>query len=470
MTFSTRVGKYELGRELGEGTFAKVKVARNIETGQNVAVKIIDKQMILSRNLTHQVKREISTMKLVKHPNIVRLYEVLASKRRIYLVMEYVAGGDLSDKIAYLQKITEEEARKYFHQLIDAVDSCHSRKVYHRDLKPQNILLDTKGNLKVSDFGLSVLHQTDTILSTTCGSPNYIAPEVIVSENYYGAAADIWSCGVILFELLAGFSPFEDSNLIDQFHKICKAEYSFPSWFSFGARRLIAKILDPRPNSRMTIAQIYEDEWFKKSYSPPAELWDEEEDVTLDDVHAAFDITEEHLVSKDKQPVFINAFQLIAMSNDLDLSGFFEKENDGKSKKRFGSRVSAQQTIEKIDAAAKSLGLLVERVNPCKIKIHGAKETGRRSSYLSVSTEVTEVAPSFSVVEIWKSAGDIVEYINFYKSFSSILMDVSGSPKIVQLDCPKSEEDHHLTSASSCSSQESCHTDLSIKDSNLRIK
>jgi 5'-AMP-activated protein kinase catalytic alpha subunit len=477
MTFSTRVGKYELGRELGEGTFAKVKVARNIETGLNVAVKIIDKQMILRCNLTHQVKREISTMKLVKHPNIVRLYEVLASKKRIYLIMEYVTGGDLSDKIAYLQKITEKEARKYFHQLIDAVDYCHSRKVYHRDLKPQNILLDAQGNLKVSDFGLSVLHQTDTILSTTCGSPNYIAPEVVVSQNYYGAAADIWSCGVILFELLAGFSPFEDSNLFDQYRKICKAEYSFPLWFSYGARNLIAKILDPRPNSRMTIAQIYEDEWFKKSYNPPAEPCDEE-DVTLDDVHAAFEITEEHLVTKDKQPVFINAFQLIAMSNDLDLSGFFEKENDGKNKKRFGSRLSAQETIEKMDDAAKNLGLSVERVNPCKIKIHGAKETGRRGSYLSVSTEVTEVAPSFSVVEIWKSAGDTIEYIKFYKSFSSILMDVPGSPKIVQLDCPRSEEDRHLTSAScqeSChtdlmSSQESCPADLTIKVSNFCIK
>lgn len=220
MGFSTRVGKYELGRDLGEGMFAKVKVARNIETGLNVAVKIIDKQMIFRCNLMHQVKREISTMKLVKHPNIVRLLEVLASKKRIYLIMEYVRGGDLSDKIAYLQKLTEDEARKYFHQLIDAVNYCHSRNVYHRDLKPQNLLLDEKGNLKVSDFGLSVLHQTDAVLSTTCGSPNYVAPEVIARQNYYGAAADIWSCGVVLFELLAGFSPFEDSCLIDQYHKV----------------------------------------------------------------------------------------------------------------------------------------------------------------------------------------------------------------------------------------------------------
>ncbi|KAH9297208.1 hypothetical protein KI387_028890 [Taxus chinensis] len=159
MGFSTRVGKYEVGRLLGEGTFAKVKVARNIETGQNVAIKIIDKGMVFKHKLMYQVKREISTMKLMRHPKIVRLYEVLASKKKIYLVMEYVTGGELSDRIAYLRKISEEESRKYFHQLINAIEYCHSRNVYHRDLKPENLLLDGKGNLKVSDFGLSVLHK-----------------------------------------------------------------------------------------------------------------------------------------------------------------------------------------------------------------------------------------------------------------------------------------------------------------------
>uniref|UniRef100_A0A0D6R537 Protein kinase domain-containing protein n=1 Tax=Araucaria cunninghamii TaxID=56994 RepID=A0A0D6R537_ARACU len=247
MGFPTRVGKYELGRMLGEGTFAKVKVARNVETGQQVAVKIIDKEMVLKHNLMYQVKREISTMKLVKHPNIVRLYEVLASRRKIYLVMEYVTGGELNDRLTYLRKMSEQESRKYFHQLIDAIEYCHSRNVYHRDLKPENLLLDGKGNLKVSDFGLSVLHQTDTILTTSCGSPNYVAPEVIIHNNYDGAAADVWSCGVILFEMLAGFSPFEDPNLINQYRKICEAEYSFPSWFSHGSRKLISKILEPGP-------------------------------------------------------------------------------------------------------------------------------------------------------------------------------------------------------------------------------
>ncbi|GLJ43271.1 hypothetical protein SUGI_0898430 [Cryptomeria japonica] len=460
MGFSTRVGKYELGRLLGEGTFAKVKLARNIETGKNFAVKIIDKDTVRKNKLMYQVKREISTMKLLKHPNIVHLYEVVASKKKIYLVMEYVSGGELTDRISYLGKITEEESRKYFHQLMDAIEYCHARNVYHRDLKPENLLLDGKGTLKVSDFGLSVLHQKDAILSTTCGSPNYVAPEIIVHENYDGAAADIWSCGVILFEMLAGFSPFDDANIINLYQKICHAEYSFPSWFSFGSRRLIAKILDPRPRSRISIEKIYEDQWFKKDYSNPVKLQDDE-DITLDDTHpdsGNVEIildTQDRLVTQGKCPVFVNAFQLISMSNDLDLSGFFENEDTSKHKKRFGSRHSANDTIEQMEDAVKTLGLRVERINPRKTKIYGAKQLGRSGSYLSVTAQITDVTPSFSVVEIWKSGGDTVEYIELYKSVSSILTDAPENQKIVQVDSLLPEVNNYLTLQSS---QEICST------------
>ncbi|OAY80097.1 CBL-interacting serine/threonine-protein kinase 21, partial [Ananas comosus] len=165
------------------------------------------------------VKREISTMKLLHHPNIVQIYEVIATKTKIYLVMEYVSGGQLSHKLNYLNSLDEREARKYFQQLIDAVDYCHARGVYHRDLKPENLLLDHKGNLKVSDFGLSVLRKPGDLLTTACGSPSYVAPEVIVHKNYDGAAADLWSCGVILFEILAGFLPFDDHSLTNLYRK-----------------------------------------------------------------------------------------------------------------------------------------------------------------------------------------------------------------------------------------------------------
>jgi serine/threonine protein kinase len=137
----TRVGKYELGRTLGEGTFAKVKFARNVENGDNVAIKVIDKEKVLKNKMIAQIKREISTMKLIKHPNVIRMFEVMASKTKIYFVLEFVTGGELFDKISSNGRLKEDEARKYFQQLINAVDYCHSRGVYHRDLKVRNLTL-----------------------------------------------------------------------------------------------------------------------------------------------------------------------------------------------------------------------------------------------------------------------------------------------------------------------------------------
>lgn len=178
--------KYEVGKLLGQGTFAKVHHARALETGQSVAIKVIDKEKILRGGLMDQIKREISIMRLVKHPNVVQLYEVMASKSRIYFAMEYVRGGELFNKVAK-GRLKEDAARKYFQQLMAAVDYCHSRGVYHRDLKPENLLLDESGNLKVSDFGLSALFESkrqDGLLHTTCGTPAYVAPEVIMKRGY----------------------------------------------------------------------------------------------------------------------------------------------------------------------------------------------------------------------------------------------------------------------------------------------
>jgi serine/threonine protein kinase len=245
-----KVGKYELGRTIGEGTFAKVKFAQNTETGESVAMKIVDRSTIIKRKMVDQIKREISIMKLVRHPCVVRLYEVLASRTKIYIILEYITGGELFDKIVRNGRLSESEARKYFHQLIDGVDYCHSKGVYHRDLKPENLLLDSQGNLKISDFGLSALpEQGVTILKTTCGTPNYVAPEVLSHKGYNGAVADIWSCGVILYVLMAGYLPFDEMDLPTLYSKIDKAEFSCPSYFALGAKSLINRILDPNPET-----------------------------------------------------------------------------------------------------------------------------------------------------------------------------------------------------------------------------
>ncbi|RID71720.1 hypothetical protein BRARA_C03644, partial [Brassica rapa] len=154
-----RLGKYELGRTLGEGNFGKVKFAKDTVSGQPFAVKIIDKSRISHLNFSLQIKREIRTLKMLKHPNIVRLHEVLASKTKIYMVMECVMGGELFDRIVSKGKLSETEGRKMFQQLIDGISYCHSKDVFHRDLKLENVLLDANGHIKITDFGLSALPQ-----------------------------------------------------------------------------------------------------------------------------------------------------------------------------------------------------------------------------------------------------------------------------------------------------------------------
>ncbi|XP_023522624.1 CBL-interacting serine/threonine-protein kinase 6-like, partial [Cucurbita pepo subsp. pepo] len=220
-------GKYEFGRLLGHGTFAKVYHARNLQTGKNVAMKVVGKEKIIKIGMMEQIKREISVMKMVKHPNIVELHEVMASKSKIYFAMELVRGGELFSKIVK-GRLREDVARVYFQQLISAIDFCHSRGVYHRDLKPENLLLDQDGNLKVTDFGLTAFSEhlkQDGLLHTTCGTPAYVAPEVIGKQGYDGAKADLWSCGVILYVLLAGYLPFQDDNMVAMYRKIYRGDF-----------------------------------------------------------------------------------------------------------------------------------------------------------------------------------------------------------------------------------------------------
>ncbi|XP_065860073.1 CBL-interacting serine/threonine-protein kinase 9 [Euphorbia lathyris] len=420
----TRVGKYELGRTLGEGSFAKVKFAKNVDTGEAFAIKIIDREEILRHKMVEQFKREISTMKLIKHPNVIKIYEVMASKRKIYIVLEFIDGGELFDKIAKFGRLNEDEARKYFQQLIHAVDYCHSRGVFHRDLKPENLLLDTYGYLKVSDFGLSAFApqvRGDGLLHTACGTPNYVAPEVLKDKGYDGTTSDIWSCGVILYVLMAGYLPFDEPNLMGLYKKICNADFTFPPWFSSGAKKLIKRILDPNPLTRITFSEIFEDAWFKKGYKPPH--FEQDDDVNNDDVDAAFNDSKENLISERKEkPVSMNAFELISKTQGFSLENLFGKQSGiVKRETSFASHSPANEIMSKIEEAAKPLGFNVDKRN-YKMKLKGDK-SGRKGQ-LSVSTEVFEVAPSLHMVELRKVGGDTLEFHKFYKTFSSGLKDI----------------------------------------------
>ncbi|KAI3874137.1 hypothetical protein MKX03_001785 [Papaver bracteatum] len=405
-----RLGKYELGRTLGEGNFGKVKFAKNTESGADFAVKILDKKHILDLNITNQIKREIGTLKLLRHPNVVRLHEVLASKTKIYMVLELVIGGELFERIDYKGRLSEVEGRKLFQQLIDAVGYCHEKGVYHRDLKPENVLLDAKGNIKISDFGLSALPQHvrgDGLLHTTCGSPHYVAPEVLANRGYDGSTSDLWSCGVILYVILTGYLPFDDKNLAVLYHKIFRGDAPLPKWLSSGAQNLIRRILDPNPKTRITIVGIKEDEWFKQDYTP-TNVEDDDEDIHIDDEAFLIQELPADVEKYLNQPTLINAFQLISMSSCLDLSGFFEKEDASERKIRFTSNHSPKDLLEKIEDIVTEMGLQVRKKNGM-LKMQ-ARKGHKNPGSISVATEVFEISPSIYVVELRKSYGDPIVY------------------------------------------------------------
>ncbi|CAK8537786.1 unnamed protein product [Lathyrus sativus] len=421
-----KVGKYEIGRTIGEGTFAKVKFAQNTETGESVAMKILDRSTIIKHKMADQIKREISIMKLVRHPYVVRLHEVLANRTKIYIILEFITGGELFDKIVHHGRLSEAESRRYFQQLIDGVDYCHSKGVYHRDLKPENLLLDSLGNMKISDFGLSALpEQGVSMLRTTCGTPNYVAPEVLSHKGYNGAPADVWSCGVILYVLMAGYLPFDELDLTTLYSKIDKAEFSCPAWFPVGAKSLIQRILDPNPEHRITIEQIRNDEWFQKSYVPVHLL--EYEDVNLDDINAVFDSVEDQRDNQqceveDTGPLVLNAFDMIMLSQGLNLASIFDRGQDTmKYQTRFVTQKPVKVVLTSMEVVAQSMGFKTH-IRNYKMRIEGI--SANKKSHFSVILEVFEVAPTFFMVDIQKAAGDSSEYLKFYKNFSSNLEDI----------------------------------------------
>lgn len=388
-------GKYELGRQLGHGTFAKVYHARNLQSGMSVAMKVVGKEKVIKVGMMEQVKREISVMKMVRHQNIVKLDEVMASKSKIYFAMELVRGGELFAKIAK-GRLKEDVARNYFQQLISAVDFCHSRGVFHRDLKPENLLLDEEGNLKVSDFGLSAFTdhlRHDGLLHTTCGTPAYVAPEVIGKKGYDGAKADIWSCGVILYVLLAGFLPFQDDNIVAMYRKIYRGDFKCPPWFSSEARRLITKMLDPNPDSRISIPKIMQTSWFKKA------------------VPRSLNVEEEGFGLKGKETETLNAFHIISLSEGFDLSPLFEeKKREEREELRFATTRPASSVISKLEEVAKSVKFSVKK-SDSGVDLKGM-ESGRKGK-LGISAEIFAMTPSFLVVEVKKSSGDTLEYNQF---------------------------------------------------------
>jgi 5'-AMP-activated protein kinase catalytic alpha subunit len=264
------LGDYLILETLGKGSFGKVKRGLHKPTSMPVAIKILNRQKLHKANMDKKIRREIKILSLFRHPNICRLYEVIQTPADIFLIMEYIDGGELYDYIVHQGKLNEAAARYVFQQIVCALEYCHHFRVVHRDLKPENILLGANLQVKIIDFGLANLMRDGDFLATSCGSPNYAAPEVISGRLYFGPEVDVWSCGVVLYALLCGCLPFDEDTIPQLFAKIKKGKYSVPSFITAGARALLEQVICVDPLVRLTIPQIRDNAWF--NFGLPAHL------------------------------------------------------------------------------------------------------------------------------------------------------------------------------------------------------
>ncbi|XP_077180152.1 serine/threonine-protein kinase MARK2 isoform X8 [Paroedura picta] len=254
------IGNYRLLKTIGKGNFAKVKLARHVLTGKEVAVKIIDKTQLNSSSL-QKLFREVRIMKVLNHPNIVKLFEVIETEKTLYLVMEYASGGEVFDYLVAHGRMKEKEARAKFRQIVSAVQYCHQKFIVHRDLKAENLLLDADMNIKIADFGFSNEFTFGNKLDTFCGSPPYAAPELFQGKKYDGPEVDVWSLGVILYTLVSGSLPFDGQNLKELRERVLRGKYRIPFYMSTDCENLLKKFLILNPSKRGTLEQIMKDRW-----------------------------------------------------------------------------------------------------------------------------------------------------------------------------------------------------------------
>ncbi|XP_029312025.1 serine/threonine-protein kinase BRSK2 isoform X2 [Cottoperca gobio] len=262
------VGPYRLEKTLGKGQTGLVKLGVHCITGQKVAIKIVNREK-LSESVLMKVEREIAILKLIEHPHVLKLHDVYENNKYLYLVLEHVSGGELFDYLVKKGRLTPKEARKFFRQIISALDFCHSHSICHRDLKPENLLLDEKNNIRIADFGMASLQVGDSLLETSCGSPHYACPEVIRGEKYDGRRADVWSCGVILFALLVGALPFDHDNLRQLLEKVKSGVFHMPHFIPPDCQSLLKGMIEVNPEKRLTLEAIQKHAWYLGGRNEP---------------------------------------------------------------------------------------------------------------------------------------------------------------------------------------------------------
>jgi serine/threonine protein kinase len=334
-----------LGKSIGEGTFGKVKAGTHIITGEKVAVKILEKSRIIEVADVKRVTREIKILKRNRHRNIIQLFEVIDTPTTIYLIMENADGGEMFDYIVSHQKVAEDLACMFFHQLIDGVDYLHGMDVTHRDLKPENLLLQSSADgwiIKIVDFGLSNTHEGNRLLGTACGSPCYAAPEMIAGKKYVGPKADIWSMGVILFALVCGYLPFEHANTNVLYKKILAGDYKCPDWVSPEVKDLIRRILNTDPETRYSIANIRRHPWYTQCNMPIVDSNSDSSKMTFDK-----DILQQ-LQDLQLEPTAVQTALRDGVHNHLTASYYLQlnRKRRNQEKKELREKMYAEQDMK----------------------------------------------------------------------------------------------------------------------------
>lgn len=407
-------------------------------------MKVLSKDLLISRGMVEQVKREIGILKELHHDNIVNLHEVMSSKDKIFMVMELVTGGDLFDRIAVQGPLKESEGRIMFSQILSALTYCHQQGVCHRDLKPENVLLTSEGVAKLSDFGLGSIREKDTsescgLLSTVCGTPNYAAPEVISKEPYDGRAADIWSLGTVLYVMLAGCLPFDEDNVVLLFQKISEADYTIPPWISSEAASVLKSMIHVDPKSRPSASDLWEFQWLKqtnndiqKAFSSciiPQDnvLYDLKEDEvfvpvqTYQSRNSSFRSTTglTRSVSDAGHASQWNAFDLI--NEFLDISGIFESKDDMVTRRtQFTSGAKESEILDEMENAVVALGGKVEKRTSHSLRLYVTSVKGPMRIHVSF----IKLFNGERIVDIQKIAGNTPE---FYKWYSDLINTLSIS-------------------------------------------
>jgi serine/threonine protein kinase len=397
----------------------------------------IHSHKLRKENMEAQLKREIAIMKILKHDHVVHLREVLQSSKHIYIILELITGGELFDRIVQAKRFPEDTARKFFQQLIGGIHYCHTQGIAHRDLKPENLLLDENDNLKITDFGLSALSSASDgrqkMLMTTCGTPNYVAPEVLQEKGYNGKIADVWSCGIILYVMLAGYLPFEDDTMNGLFSKIESGVFHFPSHFSPDIKNLISNMLIVDPLKRMTIDDIMATPWFKKGFILQ-QFEPKPVQVTDTMINSAVVETKESEstpststsinphATRTKQ---LNAFELAStlMRGTMNSLVSSEKVNI-RRETRFMAQGNADTVLTVLREKLKQMN-----ANPTEKNSELKCFVAYNAQALTCSIRISETNGGFSLVEVRRGRGEILPFNNFYRNLVDELESLVVSQK-----------------------------------------